>query len=233
MNEIKFIKIKEVADIKNNVLLGYSCQAENTNEFFVPVDKNNKYYQLVQEAIANGFKVEPAFTEEERFDYLKQAKKQEIKSALQKYLSVYHLPNGINVVNTLQEQSNNLNSLLFSQMAIKSPKWSASTDYKVNDVVYSSGVLLLCITAGTSDSSSNPTPPTEYGVAVTDGTAEWAKLGFLVKTDKGRIYFTPQKIIQMSEEATAILHKALMKYDTLKVMIINTTTDSDLEAIQW
>ena len=233
MNEIKFTEIKEVKNIADNILLGYECSAENMKGFFVPVDKNNKYYQLVQEAIASGFKVEPAYTEAERFDYLKKVKHQAIKQDLDCELAVYKLPNGINVVNDAQEQRNNLNSLLFSQMAIKSPQWVKSTAYKVNDVVYSDGVLLLCTTAGTSDSSNNPTPPTEFGVTVTDGTVEWAKLGFLVKTTEGRKYFTPQEIIEMSEMATAILHEALLKYDALKAKIEAATSVEELDAITW
>ena len=163
---------------------------------------------------------------------LKQDKKSTIKGALEKYLSVYHLSNNINVINSLQEQNNNLNSLLFSQMALKSPQWEANTNYKVNDVVYVDDVLLLCVKTGTSDSDA-PTPPNEFGVAVTDNTAKWAKLGFLVKTDKGRVYFTPQEIIQMSEEATAILHDALLKYNALKDKIKQATTKEELEEIKW
>jgi len=209
--------------------------------------KELKYFYKIEDnkiKTGSGFKIPDGFIEYDKpnppkeildlqFNKLKISKKQEIKSVLNNYLSVYHLNNGINVINNLQEQSNNLNSLLFSQMALKSPKWAKSTDYKVNDVVYVNDVLLLCITAGKSDSSNNPTPPTDYGVSVTDGTAEWAKLGFLVKTDKGRIYFTPQQIIEMSEEATAILHEALTKYDTLKKEIAAATTKEDLDKIKW
>jgi len=192
-----------------------------------------------QEAIENGYNYYNAATSEMSFkdfrtlDEIRDDKLSILKGELDNYLAVYKLPNGINVVNDAQEQRNNLNSLLFSQMAIKSPQWAKSTAYKVNDVVYSDGVLLLCTTAGTSDSSNNPTPPTEFGVTVTDGTAEWAKLGFLVKTTDGRKYFTPQEIIEMSEMATAILHKALLKYDALKAKIEAATTVEELDTITW
>lgn len=207
-------------------------------KYFFKINENGKA------VLGRGNKIPDGFTEytkgqepKELLDALlidlKKTKKQAIKSALNNYLKVYNLPNGVNIINTLQEQSNNLNSLLLSQMAIKSNEWAKSTDYKVNDVVYSNSVLLLCITAGTSDSNNNPTPPTEYGVTVTDGSVKWAKLGFLVKTDKGRVYFTPQEIIKMSEDATSILHNALIKYNSLKQLIEQCDSKDCLDKIIW
>jgi len=165
-------------------------------------------------------------------DAARAAKKAQIKQALQQYLQVLHLSNGVDIVNNLQEQTNNLNSLTLSQMAIKSPKWQANTNYKVNDVVYVNDVLLLCMTAGESGTTA-PTPPTDFGVVVTDNTTAWAKLGFLVKTTEGRKYFTPQQIIQMSEEATKIIHDALLKYNNIKEQIKQATTLDELNKITW
>jgi len=220
--------IKEIRNIETNELTGYSY-----NGMHVPIDPNNRHYQEIQKLVKEGKEtIEPAYTPEERLDYLKQNKKQEIKQALQQYLQILHLSNGVDIVNNLQEQTNNLNSLTLSQMAVKSPQWHASTNYNVNDVVYVNDVLLLCMSAGESGTTA-PTPPTDFGVVVTDNTTSWAKLGFLVKTTEGRKYFTPQQIIQMTEEVTKIIHDALLKYNNIKEQIKQATTEDELNQITW
>ena len=219
--------IKEIRDIKTNKLTGY-----NLDGLYVPLVQENRHYQEIQEAIKKGAKVEPAYTDEERFDYFKIIKKQEIKSALQNYLKSYTLTNGIIIENGIQDQANNLKNLNLSQMAIQSTKWTASADISLNSVVFIGSVLCVCTTAGTTG-SSEPTAPTEFGIATTDNTVEWKKLGFLVNTGKGRIYFTPQDIIKISQEIAFILNEALTKYDNLKIQINNATTQDDLNKIVW
>ena len=219
--------IKEIRDIKTNELTGY-----NLDGMYVPLDPSNRHYQEIQEVIKKGVKVEPAYTDEERFDYFKTIKKQEIKSALQNYLKSYTLTDGTIIENGIQDQANNLKNLNLSQMAMQSPKWAKSTEVALNSVVFIGNVLCICVTAGTTG-SSEPTAPTEFGVAITDNMVEWKKLGFLVNTDKGRIYFTPQDIIKISQEIAFILNEALTKYDNLKMKIDNATTQDDLDKIVW
>jgi len=165
-------------------------------------------------------------------EQLKEIKKQKLKQALNKYLEVFHLSNGINIENSVRDQTNNLNSLLLSNAAIKSPKWQPNTNYKINDTVYVNDVLLLCMKTGTSGKDA-PTPPADFGIVVNDGTTSWAKLGFLIKTTEGRKYFTPKEVIEMSIEATDILHKALVKYEELKSMAENAKSKEELDKIIW
>ena len=160
------------------------------------------------------------------------AKQSQIKSALQSYLKSYTLEDGTVIENSIQDQANNLKNLTLSQLAMQSPKWVASTKYSLNSVVFISGTLCLCTTAGKTG-SAEPTVPTDFSTALTDGTAVWKKLGFLVNTDKGRLYFTPQDIIKISQEVAFILNEALTKYDSLKTQITACKTQADLDKIVW
>ena len=76
-------------------------------------------------------------------------------------------------------------------------------------------------------------PPADFSTALTDNTAVWKKLGFLVNTGKGRVYFTPQDIIKISQEVAFILNEALTKYDSLKTQIAACKTQADLDRIIW
>jgi len=166
------------------------------------------------------------------FEQLQTAKAQSIKSDLQKYLKSYTLASGTVVMNDLQDQANNLKNVALSQQSLQTQKWVASTDVALNSVRNISGTICLCTTAGKTDSSAC-TPPTTFGVAVTDGTAVWKLLGFLVNTSKGRIYFTPQNIIKMFQEIELILNSALTKYDNLVTQIKAATTPLELSKITW
>jgi len=166
------------------------------------------------------------------FTQLQTAKAQTIKSDLQNYLLSYTLASGIVIKNSLQDQANNLKNIALSQQAIQAGKWVASTDVTLNSVKNINGTICLCTTAGTTGTSI-PTPPTTFGVTVTDGTAEWKLLGFLINTGTGRIYFTPQNILEMSQEIELILNNALVKYDNLIAQIESATTQSDLSKITW
>jgi len=151
------------------------------------------------------------------FAQLQTAKAQAIKSDLQSYLKSYTLASGTVVKNSMQDQANNLKNIALSQQAMQAGKWVASTDVTLNSVANISDVICL---------------PTDFGVAVTDNTATWKLLGFLVNTDKGRVYFTPQSVLEMSQEIALILNKALTKYDTLKAQIKTCTTQADLDKIK-
>ena len=146
--------------------------------------------------------IAPTFTE------LQTAKQSQIKSDLQSYLKSYTLADGTVIENSMQDQANNLKNLTLSQLAIQSPKWAASVSVALNDVVFIGTTLCLCTTAGTTGASA-PTAPADFSTALTDNTAVWKKLGFLVNTGKGRVYFTPQDIIKISQEVAFILNKAL------------------------
>jgi len=166
------------------------------------------------------------------FPQLQTAKEQSIKSDLQNYLKSYTLASGTVIKNSLQDQANNLKNIALSQQAMQAGKWVASTDYALNSVANISGVICLCTTAGKTGTAT-PTPPTKFGTAVTDNTAEWKLLGFLVNTDKGRVYFTPQSILEMSQEIALILNEALTKYDALKAKIKAAKTKTALNKIKW
>ena len=166
------------------------------------------------------------------FAELQTAKKQAIKSDLQSYLKSYTLADGTVIENSIQDQANNLKNLTLSQLAIQSPKWAASTGVSLNSAVFIGTTLCLCTTAGTTGSSA-PTAPADFSILTTDDTAVWKKLGFLVNTGKGRVYFTPQDIIKISQEVAFILNKALTKYDSLKTQIAACTTQADLDKIVW
>ena len=166
------------------------------------------------------------------FAELQKAKKQSIKGDLQSYLKSYTLADGTIILNSIQDQANNLKNLTLSQLAIQSPKWAASTDVSLNSAVFIGTTLCLCTTAGKTG-SSEPTAPADFSTALTDNGAVWKKLGFLVNTSKGRIYFTPQDIIKISQEVAFILNKALSKYDSLKTQIAACTTQTDLDKIGW
>jgi len=66
--------IQEIRDIETNELNGYKKDG-----MFVPLDKGNRHYQEILEAIQNGEEIIPAFTEEERLEYFKNKKIQELK----------------------------------------------------------------------------------------------------------------------------------------------------------
>jgi len=166
------------------------------------------------------------------FAQLQTAKEQSIKSDLQGYLKSYTLASGTVIKNSIQDQANNLKNIALSQQAMQAGKWVASTDYALNNVTNISGTICLCSTAGKTGTAA-PTPPTDFSVAVTDNMAAWKLLGFLVNTDKGRVYFTPQSILEMSQEIALILNEALTKYDKLKAQIKACTTQADLDKIKW
>ncbi len=166
------------------------------------------------------------------FAELQAAKQQTIKGDLQTHLKSYTLADGTIIRNSLQDQSNNLKNIALSQQALTSPKWTASVDVALNDVVFIGDTLCLCTTAGKTDSSA-PTAPTVFGKTVTDNTAVWKKLGFLVNTGKGRVYYTPQDILRISQEVALILNEALTKYDNLKAQIETCTTEPELTKITW
>lgn len=66
--------IKEIKDIETNKLTGY-----NLDGMFIPLDPANRHYQEIQKLIENGIEVEPAYSEEERLEYFKNKKIQELK----------------------------------------------------------------------------------------------------------------------------------------------------------
>jgi len=198
------------------------------NSMSVPNDKGNRHYPEIQQWLAEGNTPEPEFS----FKQLQATKKQSIKAELQTYLKSYTLASGTIVLNSMQDQANNLKNIALSQQAMQAGKWVASTDVTLNSVTNINGVICLCTTAGKTGTAA-PTPPTEFGVAVTDNTAAWKLLGFLVNTGKGRVYFTPQSILRMSQEIALILNEALTKYDKLKTQIKTCTTQADLDNIKW
>ncbi|WP_297503849.1 hypothetical protein, partial [Thermococcus sp.] len=66
--------IKEIRDIETNKLTGY-----NLDGMFVPIDSVNRHYKEIKKAIKDGVEIEPAYTKEERLNYFKNKKIQELK----------------------------------------------------------------------------------------------------------------------------------------------------------
>jgi len=71
--------VKEQRDIKTNQLDGYIINGN----IFVPIDPNNTYYQQVQEWIKQGNIPEPAFTKQQRVEYLQNLRISELKNLRQ------------------------------------------------------------------------------------------------------------------------------------------------------
>ena len=71
--------VKEQRNIETGELQGYLVNGS----MFVPLDKGNTHYQEVQEWIANGGSIEPAYTDVERFNYVKNKKLDEINHAFE------------------------------------------------------------------------------------------------------------------------------------------------------
>jgi len=110
--------------------------------------------------------------------------------------------------NNLQDQTNSLLTIVASQQVLRSPAYKLNTTYKLNDIVNLNDVILICSTAGKTDSSAC-TPPTNFGVAVTDGTAKWKLFGQLLATTKRQWY------------------------SKIKEQIKSCATQKDLDAITW
>jgi len=214
-NWIKTVKIQQEGWLVNNSMS-------------VPNDKGNRHYLEIQQWLSEGNTPEPEFS----FEQLQTAKAQAIKSDLQNYLKSYTLASGTVIKNSIQDQANNLKNIALSQQVMQAGKWVASVDVALNSVTSINNTICICTTAGTTGSST-PTPPTKFGTAVTDNTAEWKLLGFLVNIDKGRVYFTPQEILGMFQEIALILNEALTKYDALKAKVKSAKTQTALNKIKW
>ena|SRR5579875_2137993 len=60
-------------------------------------------------------------------------------------------------------------------LATASAAWAATTAVALGTEVVVGGDVLKCTTAGTTASAA-PTPPTQVGGTVTDGTATWTRV---------------------------------------------------------
>ena len=126
--------IKEIKDIETNELTGYKY-----NGMFVPLEPTNRHYQEIQKLIKNGIEVEPAYTEEERLNYFKNKKIQELKKERDDNISkvVITLSNGISLngnKNSRIEFSSTINSLSDTDTI----KW---IDYNNKDVLLNKDLL--------------------------------------------------------------------------------------------
>jgi len=80
---MKIITVKENRNIEDNQLISYIVNGSN----HVPIDPDNYLYQKVLEWINNGNTPEPAFTEEERLNYLKEKLKNDIQFSASKKIN--------------------------------------------------------------------------------------------------------------------------------------------------
>ena len=91
--------VKEQRDIETNELTGYILDGMS-----VPLDKGNRHYKDIQEWIAQGNTPEPAYTEQERFEYLKNKKVEEIKSSFNQAVNAgYACSNGITMNSNIDD----------------------------------------------------------------------------------------------------------------------------------
>ena len=126
--------IKEIRDIETNKLTGY-----NLDGMFVPIDSVNRHYKEIKKAIKDGVEIEPAYTKEERLNYFKNKKIQELKKERDDNISkvVITLSNGISLngnKNSRIEFSSTINSLSDTDTI----KW---IDYNNKDVLLNKDLL--------------------------------------------------------------------------------------------
>ena len=137
------------------------------------------------------------------------------------------------VDNTAGKQALNLSLAITANAMMQAPAWAASTEYAAGAYCTVGGVILFCSASGKSGTAS-PTPPTTFGVPVTDGTAEWELLGRKVYLQGGSfVYMTPQQIMSAFQQGELYLHQMSNQLESLLAQIEAATTVSAVQAIVW
>jgi len=137
------------------------------------------------------------------------------------------------LANNLQDQTNSLLAVSTSQQVLQSPAYKVSTTYELNDVVNLNSTILICSTAGKTDSSAC-TPPTDFGVEVKDGTAGWKLFGQLLGLEPtGAQFFTPQDVIYLTAQSNEYITNQRQWYGKIKAQIKACTTQADLDKVVW
>ena len=137
------------------------------------------------------------------------------------------------VDNTAGKQALNLSLAISANAMLQSPAWTASTEYTAGAYCNVGGVILFCSASGKSGTAS-PTPPTKFGVPVTDGTAEWELMGRKVYLQGGGFaYMTPQQIMSAFQQGELYLHQMSNQLESLIAQINAAQSVADVEAVLW
>jgi hypothetical protein len=170
---------------------------------------------------------------------LQQAQTAQIALVTQSYnAATDYVPVTINglayqVDNTAGKQALNLSLAITANAMMQSPAWTASTEYAAGAYCSVSGVILFCSTGGKSGASA-PTPPTAFGIPVTDGTAAWELLGRKVYLQGGSfVYMTPQQILSAFQQGELYLHQMSNQLESLKAEINAATTVSAVQTFTF
>ena len=137
------------------------------------------------------------------------------------------------VDNTAGKQALNLSLTITANAMLQSPAWAASTEYAADSYCSVGGVILFCSASGKSGTSA-PTPPTAFGIPVTDGTAAWELLGRKVYLQGGSfVYMTPQQIMEAFQQGELYLHQMSGKLELLKAEINAATTVTEVQTFTF
>ena len=137
------------------------------------------------------------------------------------------------VDNTAGKQALNLSLAITANAMMQAPAWAASTEYTAGAYCNVGGVILFCSASGKSGTAS-PTPPTKFGVPVTDGTAEWELMGRKVYLQGGGFaYMTPQQIMSAFQQGELYLHQMSNQLESLIAQINAAQSVADVEAVLW
>lgn len=140
----------------------------------------------------------------------------------------------ISLANTLQDQTNSLMVIQTAQNVLTTaPAWTKSTAVEKGATCNQGGVILYCSTGGTTGTTA-PTPSTDFGTPVSDGTAEWELFGLLIGVDPtGAIWVTPQHAINLAEQGVNYVTATRAKYQALKNQINAAQTVAAIQDINW
>jgi hypothetical protein len=136
--------------------------------------------------------------------------------------------------NVNHDQTNILGIMISANYILSTAKlWNASQI--VNPNIYctdGNGNYYITFAGGTTG-TTEPTWPTQFGVAVTDNTVTWYKMGFRISTLQGRIFSDPLTSINIGQQFLLYKNQMQAQYDALSDQIMQATTEADVQAITW
>ena len=144
--------------------------------------------------------------------------------------------NGTNyqIDNSPARQTYNISQAMSMQTIMaQAPAWTASTPVVSGTYCKLNGVYLYCSTSGKTAASA-PTPPTTFGIPVTDGTAAWELLGRHIWLTNGTMQlFTPQEVLNGAMQIEAYIHQQNLILSGLKEQVNAATTVAAVQAVVW
>jgi len=144
--------------------------------------------------------------------------------------------NGTNyqIDNSPARQTYNISQAMSMQTIMaQAPAWTASTPVVSGTYCNLNGVYLYCSASGKTAASA-PTPPTTFGIPVTDGTAAWELLGRHIWLTNGTMQlFTPQEVLNGAMQIEAYIHQQNLILSGLKEQVNAATTVAAVQAVVW